>query len=383
MKYFPLKTVLLCLMLPPLLYAVLLSQFEKYLTPVYQQKIENHIIGDSESLLNGTVRIRDAVGNNIHSFLANDPFVKWFGPDFDIMVTTREGDVLYPSFGEIDPYMTEDEWDSVTISHQNYSIMNQGFSVKVITRLRHGTVGSNLVLILLIFIPLAIVLVFYRKGSAKALKEDNETGRRITELVEDRQAYEQIFKDLEKEKRNLFENIKYLRSANLEDKKKASIAEEDMFEEIVSLEQKLQENIDRQQEKESEIDELKEKLKKNERRKSSGPKRKTFDFSGKRFAALYKNLDMNRRALTGFLELKDDMQIKAEEIIHQLDADMTKVIVKRKVFAGKKNKSPSFEVLFGYNGRLYFRKTDNNRCEVLVVGTKNSQTKDMEYLHNL
>lgn len=383
MKYFPLKTVLLCLMLPPLLYAVMLSQFEKYLTPVYQQKIENHIIGDSESLLNGTVRFRDAVGNNIHSFLADDFFVKWFGPDFDIIVTTKEGEVLYPSFGEIDPYMVGDEWDSVTIAHQNYSVMTNGFTVKVTTRLKHGTVGTNLVLILLIVISLAVFLVVYRKGSAKALRDDRETGRRITDLVEDRKAYELIFKDLETEKRNLFESLKFLRNANEEDKKKASITEEDMFEEIVTLEQKLQENIARQQEKEGEIDELKEKLKKNERRKTSGSKRKTFDFSGKRFAALYKNLDLNRRALTGLLELSDDMQIKAEELIHQLNADITKVIVKRKVFAGKKNRSPSLEVLFGYNGRLYFRNTDNNRCEVLVVGTKNSQTKDMEYLHNL
>ncbi|MCP4118743.1 MAG: hypothetical protein GY737_25780 [Desulfobacteraceae bacterium] len=361
----------------------MLSQFEKYLTPVYQQKIENHIIGDSESLLNGTVRLRDAVGNNIHSFLANDPFVKWFGPDFDIMVSTRAGEVLYPSFGEIDPYMAEDEWDSIKVAHQNYSIMSQGFTVKVITRLKHGTLGTNLVLTLLVMISLAVFLLVYRKGSAKALKDDRETGRRITELEEDRKSYEQIFKGLEKEKRNLFENIKFLRHANEEDKKKASITEEDMFEEIVALEQKLQENVKHQQEKEKEIDELKEKLKKNERRKGNGSKRKSFDFSGKRFAAVYKNLDMNRRALTGFLELSDDMQIKAEEIIHQLDADPAKVIVKRKVFAGKKSRSPSLEVLFGYNGRLYFRKTDNNRCEVLVVGTKNSQTKDMEYLHNL
>ncbi len=105
--------------------------------------------------------------------------------------------------------------------------------------------------------------------------------------------------------------------------------------------------------------------------------------SKKRFAVLYKNLDLNRRALTSILELSGDMQLKAEEIIHQLNEDTTKVIVKRKVFAGKKNKTPSFEVLFGYNGRLYFRTNERNRCEILVVGTKNSQARDMEFLHNL
>ena len=102
----------------------------------------------------------------------------------------------------------------------------------------------------------------------------------------------------------------------------------------------------------------------------------------KLFPVLYKNIVINRKALTGLLKLSEDQQIKAEEIIHQLDQTPENVIIKRKVFSGKKHKTTCLEVLFAYNGRLYFRKQDN-MIEVVVIGTKNTQPKDMEFLHSL
>ncbi len=102
----------------------------------------------------------------------------------------------------------------------------------------------------------------------------------------------------------------------------------------------------------------------------------------KRFIALYKNLEMHRKSLTGFISLAEDQQIKAEETIHLLDRDPDSVIIKRKVFSGKKHRTACFEVLFAYNGRLYFRK-NQNRIEVVLIGTKNSQHKDMEFLQSL
>ena len=90
---------------------------------------------------------------------------------------------------------------------------------------------------------------------------------------------------------------------------------------------------------------------------------------------------MNRKAISGFLFLKDDQKIEAEECVLLLDRNPDRIIIKRKVFSGKKHNTSCFEVLFAYNGRLYFRKNENNKVEVLVIGTKNSQVKDMEFLH--
>ena len=156
-----------------------------------------------------------------------------------------------------------------------------------------------------------------------------------------------------------------------------------MFQEIITLEEKFNAFIEFKQIKEKEIEELKSKIQIYERRKTPRIRRNEFDFMLKRFSVLYKTVEMNRKALTGFLSLDEEHQIKVEEIIHLLDRDPDKVIIKRKVFSGKKNRTTCFEVLFAYNGRLYFTKNEKNIIEVLVIGTKNTQTKDMEFIHNL
>ena len=92
---------------------------------------------------------------------------------------------------------------------------------------------------------------------------------------------------------------------------------------------------------------------------------------------------MNRKAISGFLSLSEDQQIKAEECVFLLDQKPDRVTIKRKVFSGKKHKTACLEVLFAYNGRLYFKQNENNKIELVVLGTKNTQVKDMEFLHNL
>ena len=103
----------------------------------------------------------------------------------------------------------------------------------------------------------------------------------------------------------------------------------------------------------------------------------------KRFSILYKNIAMTRKALTGLMELNDEQQIKAEEVIHQLNENPDSVIVKRKVFSGKKSRIAALEVTFAYTGRLYYMQTPEQKIEILLISTKKNQKKDMEYLHNL
>ena len=80
--------------------------------------------------------------------------------------------------------------------------------------------------------------------------------------------------------------------------------------------------------------------------------------------------------------MDDEMALKAEELIHQLNADDSLVTVKRKVFS-KKGKATVFEAVFAYKGRLYFRKSPQNSVEILVIGTKKSQNKDLAYLDTI
>ncbi|MBW2143377.1 MAG: hypothetical protein JRG75_03140, partial [Deltaproteobacteria bacterium] len=71
-----------------------------------------------------------------------------------------------------------------------------------------------------------------------------------------------------------------------------------------------------------------------------------------------------------------------EELIHNMNVDSSKLTVKRKIFS-KKGAAPTFECEFAYRGRVYWRPVAGTKTEILAIGTKNSQTKDLVYLENI
>jgi hypothetical protein len=76
------------------------------------------------------------------------------------------------------------------------------------------------------------------------------------------------------------------------------------------------------------------------------------------------------------------MKIKAEEVIHQLNNNASLVSIKRKVFRKKKGDT-ILEVSFAYMGRLYFSKTKDNKIKVHSIGTKKTQSKDLDFMDNI
>ncbi|MFH2061027.1 MAG: hypothetical protein ABIJ59_19320 [Pseudomonadota bacterium] len=366
------------MLLTPVLYIVSLISCEKYLDQLYSDQIQNIIVGESKPLLEGSIRLEEQIAKNIQTFLKKDKLVNRYNLDINIFVSTKTGRILYPIFLDVNSLSKDmaKEFDSQSIAKNNYTLLNNGLVVKVESTLHHGSTVSLFILALYSFISFLFFWRFYKIGSSKAAKEREEKSKLIT-------AQQKHLEVLKIEQLNLFKNIESLNKKYQKDKKKAKINEDEMFQEIISLEEKLNSFIELKQSKESEIIDLKSQIEKYERRKGSKNKRIDFDFIGKRFAALYKNVTMNRKSLSGFLNLNDDQQIKAEEIVFLLDREPEKVTIKRKVFTGKKHKVASFEVLFAYNGRLYFKTNDNNKIEILIIGTKNTQQKDMEFLHSL
>ena len=385
MKFFPIKVAIICLLATPILYTVTLIASEKYLSSRYLSQIQNILIDDSKPLLDGSVPLEEQIANNIHRFLKKDRILEFTGLDLNILVTTSQGRILYPVYSDINPPAKEmvGEPEVQMIAKRNFELLNNGLDTQIEVKLDHGTFIGNLILIVYFGISFTIFLIFYRIGSSKAAADRNKNVQLISDLKKEDEIHKQILDELKKERQGLFENIKALNARYQEDRMKASINEEEMFQEIISLEEKFNAFIDFKHTKEKEIEELKSKIQTDEKRKTPKIRRNEFDFILKRFSVLYKTIEMNRKALTGFLNLDEDHQIKVEELIHMIDREPDKVIIKRKVFSGKKNRTPCFEVLFAYNGRLYFKKNEGNIIEILVIGTKNTQTKDMEFIHNL
>ncbi len=370
MKYFPLKTVIFCLLFTPILYIVTLNLYQKYFNNLYLQKIENVFIGDTTDLLDGRVSVEKQIAGNIYTFLKTDWMVQYIGLDLKVLVTSKTGKLIYPTFIDADAFVNSlpKNDDSEILAKQNFALLNDGLTVSAMINMNHGSRLANLILFLYFSIGLLIVLIFYKVGSYRAAL-DTEIDKSLID-------------GLKKERQGLFENIKSLNARYQKDKKKLKINEEDLFDEIISLEEQLNSFIELKKSRDEEISELKSTISNYERRKSSKSKRNEFDFTYKRFSVLYKSIKMNRKAISGLLNLNEDQQIKAEECILLLDQKPEKITIKRKVFSGKKHKTACLEVLFAYNGRLYFKQNEKNKIEVLVVGTKNTQAKDMGYLHN-
>jgi chromosome segregation ATPase len=154
--------------------------------------------------------------------------------------------------------------------------------------------------------------------------------------------------------------------------------------EIEALETSLHESVALREELEKGVSHLQHELKRIESSRKTRTKKqhKQLNTSIKRFKTLYKNLEFHPRAIEGFLNLTNDLQLRAEEFIHNTNEDSTRLSVKRKVFS-KKGTVPVFECEFAYRGRIYWKPGGSGKTQILVIGTKHTQTKDLAYLEGL
>ena len=382
MKFLSLKILILCILLPPILYIVSLQSIESHLNRRYAKEIGDSYTGDTRPLFDGSVRLKDAINNNIDRYLQSKAILS-LGIKAKVTVATKQNTILYPAVfndeeGDIPPSAP------IQVAADNYNLMNEGLVVNVDLILEHNTLLSNVILAFYICMSVLVLFLYYRTGIKKARQEYTEKETEIARLLEFEKNHTSKLKDLIKVKQKLIAEIIKIKRKLVHEKIRASKNEDDLIKEIVALEENINENIALQNEKQEEINALKEKIKlfEKERQKENKQKTNSFNRVRKRFKTLYKNISVNKRALDGFFDLTDDMKIKVEEIIHKLNEDPSFVLVKRKVF-GKKGRATVQEVIFAYKGRLYFRKTKDGKIEILTIGTKNTQIKDLEFLDNL
>ena len=382
MKFFSFKILILCILLPPILYIFSLQSIESHLNKRYAKEIGDIYTGDTRPLFDGSVRLKDAINNNIDRYLQSKAILS-FGVKAKVSVATKQNTILYPAVfndeeGDIPPSAP------IQVAADNYNLMNEGLVVNVDVILEHNTLLSNTILAFYICMSVLVLFLYYRRGIKKARQEDTEKETEIARLLEFEKNHTSRLKDLIKVKQKLIAEIIKIKRKLVHERIRASKNEDDLIKEIVALEENINENIALQNEKQEEINALKEKIKlfEKERQKENKQKTNSFNRVRKRFKTLYKNISVNKRALDGFFDLTDDMKIKVEEIIHKLNEDPSFVLVKRKVF-GKKGRATVQEVIFAYKGRLYFRNTKDGKIEILTIGTKNTQAKDLEFLDNI
>lgn len=377
MKFVSFKIIILCILLPPVFYIFTVQSLERHYKSQFADEIQSIYTGDTAPLLNGSIALKDAINNNIDRYLKGKAAISW-GVTAKVTVTTKEGTILYPAVyvDEGDSFIQS---DPMQVAADNYKLMNEGLVVSVDLKLEHNTKLSNAILAFYIVLSVLALYFYYRAGLDRAKQEDMIKNSEIERLLKNQKEHLDNLQVLEQEREKLTSEMVKIKRLLEDEKIKASKNEDEMIQEIVTLEEKLGHNLALQQESEEEMQTLKEKIKRFEkgRRRQKGAAN-----IRKRFKTLYKNISLHDRAVGGFIDLEDDLKIKSEEIIHNLNQDPKLVPVKRKVF-GKKSRQTVQEVIFAYKGRLYFRQTKGKRIEVLAIGTKNTQAKDLGFLDNL
>lgn len=382
MKYLSFKILIICILLPPLCYLSTVNFLDGYLTRHYEAQITNIYLSDITDILNGLVRIREGVNGSINHYLRNDLFVR-LGGTIEVSVTTRRGNIIYPS-----PYPNEAMEDVPTnptaAARDNFQILNEGLELRVNAVIRNFSFIGISILIVYILVFMAGLFWYYRKMLAKARLEDARKDEELIRLHELQVKRQERIRALAEERHLLLTGHRQLQEMLENQKLRAEKTEEDLFDEIDQMEKKLAENLLLQEEQDAEIDQLKEKIQDLEKTRETvnRQKEKACDKVGKRFKVLYKNIEITERGLMNLVDMPDDRGLKAEELIHQLNEDSSLVSVKRKVFS-RKGKITAFEVVFAYNGRLYFRHNNDNRIEILTIGTKQSQARDLAYLDSV
>ncbi len=379
MRYFPFKTLILCVLLPPFVYVFAIQLLEKTIHARYDRVLAAAYVGDTRDLFNGSVRLKDAIRENVNAFLADLKWPDW-GVRVNVTVKTVDGIYLYPDAYD-HPKSDLSVMDSIGVARENFRLLDDGLIKMIDVNIEHNTLISNSILLSCVFVSLMVLLIFYRRGMRMIHQEELAKQELIDGFSNQREESLVQLERLETQRVSLSNKIDLMKGELDCERQKASATENEMIEELVALEEKISENMSRQDQQCQEINALKEKIKQFEKESEAKNRQllKGAEAARKRFSALYKNISIHDKALEGFVDLTEEMKIKAEELVHQLNDDPDKVQIKRKVF-GKKNRETVFEVIFAYKGRLYFRKISGNRVEVLAIGTKLTQNKDLVFL---
>jgi len=406
MNYISFRLLFICIFLPPILYIFSIQILEQYLQNTRARDFHNIIIQDYEAVYNGKHRIEEEINTNIARYFEKDTLRK-FGVITKIMVSTKQGKLLYPySYEEGDLFFSKEGtfdnesnelFNYVKTAERNFQILNDGLTLSVDVRLKHNSWLTNSIMIVYLFSSILILYWYYKRryNELAAIRENEQ--RRIDLLSQQLRESEISLDELSKKEEDYVSKIQNLKNdkedlesdiAQLEDEieiqKKKSSEIDGFLDEMEKLEEEASTHRALKEEKEREIAQLREEIDQLRRLEKHGAKRRKKDTESatKRFTVLYKNVLFHRKAIEGYLFLTQDFQLKAEEIIQRLDADDPSVDVKRKLFT-KKGKLPILEVIFSYSGRIYFKKRDDTKIEIVAIGTKNTQDHDIKFIEGI
>jgi len=205
-----------------------------------------------------------------------------------------------------------------------------------------------------------------RRRAAESTLAEGQHAREIESLRSERAALREKLASLERREAELL----------------GASASEDLASEHQALEELLDEALTDLQGKDEQIQQLRSQLKRASRDASAAATARTreADLLGRRLRTLYRNLEVDDRAISDLVALRDEaMKLKAEEALKRLSDDVGTAGARRKV-GGLPPGLPVFELGYAGKGRIYYTHGSQRRLRVLCIGAKNTQKPDLEYL---
>ena len=217
---------------------------------------------------------------------------------------------------------------------------------------------------------------------AEELKEVQE---RLGKLEPTEQSQAEEIRELQRERLSLRGKLSDLAEREAELRQSAARSIE-LDQERQALEELLEEASDDLTSKEDEIQDLQASLKTASKKAGegrSGGRTRAVEQLARRLRTLYKTVEFDDRVIQDMVALRDEtMKLKAEEGIKRLADDSELTSIRRKV-GGLPPQLSIYELGFAGKGRIYYSRGRNLRYRLLLIGAKNSQKTDLEYLSRL
>jgi DNA repair exonuclease SbcCD ATPase subunit len=219
------------------------------------------------------------------------------------------------------------------------------------------------------------------KRAERIEAELTEVRRRLVESIEEGLPAEEI-RTLREEREVLQGKLNALAQRELELRAQAGQAQA-LEDERSALEELLEEALRDMEGKDEEIQSLESRLRRAAKAEPAPRRRREEDLLARRLRTLYKNLEIDDRAIHDMVALRDDSnKLRAEETLKRLADAADETIVRRKV-AGLPAHLTVFELGFGGKGRIYYTRGRQRPFRILTIGAKNTQNADLEYLSRL
>jgi len=340
----------------------------------------------------------ESISDNLKEAVENSAWVRIWGVKVNVIVTARDGQTwLYVNGRSLEPRRRNLDPKTMTEIHARLLPA----TATVTTAVEHNTALFASILIVYTAIFLIGFFVHNRNvvdhqirvindaresrdqaaSAATRIEKELETVRAQLREVEPtaRQDRDEIAR-LQSEQQELRARLESLaaREAELRGQAdRATVLEEDGR----VLEEMLDEATANLAAKDAEIRKLEKSLKRADKAAgAAGGKSKSSEVLAKRLRTLYPQLEIDDRAIDDIAALQDEAtRLRAEECIKRLAEDADNLRFRRKV-RGIPDQLSIYELGFAGKRRLYYCKAKNGRFRVLVIGAKNTQRSDVDYL---